>query len=393
MAKVLDGSGAGKLRIAQLAPPWFPIPPRAYGGIENVIADLTDGLLDLGHEVALIAPGDSRTRARLIPSLPRHAGLDLTLDEKEAIMARIATATYRQARMLGVDILHDHTDVCSPPGYPVPVMRTIHGPAVPEVVARYADYSARGDAFVAISHRQRALFEEASAAQLGDRRAIRFAGVVHNPLNVAAVPFGGPKGDFVFFMGRCDWEKGPDAAIRIARAAGLPLVLALRVNRIERPYFERAVEPLLGPDVTLLPELDGVEKYEYLRRDRAVIFSSQWEEPFGMVMIEAMACGTPVVAFRRGAAPELIVDEVTGFLGEDEAELAAALRDVGRLDPHACRRHVDAHFTPRLIAARYAAAYRAILDTRRRLVVLTRPDAPLPADAQLPLAQADGTGG
>jgi glycosyltransferase involved in cell wall biosynthesis len=348
------------LRIAQHAPPWFPIPPRGYGGIEIVVNDLTNALVALGHEVHLVAPGDSRTDATLVPSVPRHLGLDHTLAEKAALIGEIGAASYAAIRALPIDLLHDHTDEATPADFPLPVVRTIHGPALPDFVRKYAAFSARGDTFVAISHRQRELFEDASTELLGDRAAIRFVGTVHNPLDVAVIPFGtaDERGDFAFFMGRCDAEKSPDGAIRIARAAGLPLVMALRINAIERPYFERAVKPLLGPDITLLPELDAARKYAYMRRARVVIFSSQWEEPFGMVLTEAMACGAPVVALARGAAPELIVDGITGFLGDSEADLASAIARTSEIDPAACRAHIAANFSPRLIAARYTAAYR-----------------------------------
>ena len=354
-----------RLRIVELAPPWFPIPPVGYGGIELVVHDLTNGLAALGHEVFLIAPGDSRTDARLIPNVERHLGLDYTLERKAEIMAQTSAESYRKAKeQLRADVLHDHTDERPDPDYTVPIVRTIHGPAVPEVVQKYAGLSAQGDAFVAISRRQRALFEERCEELFGDRRRIRFVGAVHNPLDTAPVPFSAEKEDFAFFIGRSDQEKNPDGAIRIARAAGLPLVMALRVNIVERPYFEESVRPLLGPDVTLLGEISVEEKFDYLKRARVVIFSSQWEEPFGLVMTEAMACGTPVVALARGAAPEVIVDGVTGYLRDSEEELAAAIAGIDAIDPHACRRHVETNFNPRTIAAQYVAAYRLAMDGR-----------------------------
>lgn len=359
----MDRSSTLPLRIAQHAPPWFPIPPLGYGGIEIVVHELTNGLVALGHDVHLIAPGDSRTAAALVPSVPCHLGLDYTVARKTALIERVSDESFRAIRRLPIDLLHDHTDEPVPDDFAVPVLRTIHGPALPAFVRKYAAFSARGDTFVAISHRQRQLFEQASEELLGDRRAIRFVGTVHNPLDVAAIPFrdDDERADFAFFMGRCDAEKNPDGAIRIARAAGLPLVMALRINAIERPYFERMVAPLLGPDVTLLPELQAAQKYAYMRRAKVVIFSSLWEEPFGMVLTEAMACGAPVVALARGAAPELIIDGVTGFLGATEEDLARALLRADTIDPAACRRHVAANFNPLLIATRYTDAYRRAL--------------------------------
>ncbi len=348
-----------RLRIVQLAPPWFPIPPVGYGGIELVVNDLTNGLAALGHDVFLIAPGDSRTSARLIPNVERGLGLDFTAEEKARIMAETSAESYRKAReQLRADVLHDHTDERPDPGYPLPVVRTIHGPAPQEVVRKYAALSLRGDAFVAISRRQRELFETEAARLFGPGEHIRFVGAIHNPLDTTAIPFAGEKEHFAFFIGRSDWEKNPDGAIRIARAAGLPLVMALRVNILERPYFEEQVRPLLGPDVTLLGEITPAEKFDWLKRAKVVIFSSQWEEPFGLVMTEAMACGTPVVALRRGAAPEVIVDGVTGFLRDSEEGLAEAIGAIDTIDSRACRRHIEEHFSPRAIGDQYVAAYR-----------------------------------
>ena len=233
----------------------------------------------------------------------------------------------------------------------------MHGPATPTAVHKYVDFSRRGDTFVAISHRQRELFDQRRAALYGPAGAINWVGTIHNPLDVTTIPFSAHKEDFAFFLGRCDWEKNPDGAIRVARAAGLRLVMALRIHQGERAYFAGAVRPLLGPDVTLLPEVGAPEKFEWLRRARVVIFPSQWEEPFGLVMAEALACGTPVVALNRGAAPEVITDGVTGLLRDSEAALAEALRDVGSLDPYACRSQIAERFNPRRIAGCYVAAY------------------------------------
>ena len=361
----MDGAN-GRLRIVQLAPPWFAIPPTAYGGIELVINDLTNGLAALGHDVSLLAPGDSRTTARLVPNVPQHLGLDYPLAVKARMMAETAARSYRAARgRLRADVLHDHTDERPDPAYPVPIVRTVHGPATPEAVRKYVAFSALGDSFVAISHRQRALFDRRCAELYGPQAAITWVGTIHNPLDVSAIPWSAQKEDFAFFLGRCDWEKNPDGAIRVARAAGIRLVMALRVHQGERAYFEEMVRPLLGPDVTLLPEVGAPAKFDWLRRAKVVIFPSQWEEPFGLVMTEALACGTPVVALARGAAPEVITDGVIGFLCADEAGLAEAIGGVGRLDPRACRRRVEAGFDPRRIAGQYVAAYRRALARHR----------------------------
>lgn len=353
------------LRIAQLAPPWFPVPPTGYGGIEIVINDLVNGLVADGQLVHLLAPGDSVTTATLTAIVPRHLGLDFSLAEKVGLMRAAATLGYERARDdLRADVLHDHTDERPFDDLPFPIVRTIHGPPVEEIVRRYAGYSACGDAFVAISSRQRELFEEASLRLCGRRDAVAIVGAIHNPLDVTHVPFQEVKEEFALFVGRADWEKNPDGAIRIARAAGVPLVMALRVNLVERPYFEQAVKPLLGPDVSLLAEVTPGEKFDLLKRAKVVIFSSQWEEPFGLVMLEAMAAGTPVLALRRGAAPEIIRHGVTGFLGDSEEELAGYIGAVGTIAPRACREHVLARFNPASIAQQYLAVYRRALGER-----------------------------
>lgn len=349
---------AMRLRVAQLAPPWFPIPPVGYGGIEIVVNDLTNGLVSCGNTVFLLAPGDSQTTASLVPVVPRHLGLDFTLEEKVDLMRESAMVGYRYARdNLRVDVLHDHTDERPEDPAPFPIVRTIHGPPVEATVRKYAVFSSQGDSFVTISERQRELYCIAAERLLGRRNAVNVVSTIHNPLDISSVPYLETKEEFALFVGRADWEKNPDGAIRIARSAGLPLVMALRVNLVERPYFEHVVKPLLGPDVRLVAEISPQEKYDYLKRAKVVIFSSQWEEPFGLVMIEAMACGTPVVALRRGAAPEIIKHGVTGYLGETEEELASYIGAVGQLSPRACRDHVETNFNPTVVAGQYVEAY------------------------------------
>jgi glycosyltransferase involved in cell wall biosynthesis len=344
------------VRIVEIAPPWFPIPPSGYGGIERVVFDLVEGLIAEGHEVVLFAPPGSRTSAQLVSNVDRPLGLDLTETEKRRHLYEVGRHGYRLAMQLGADLVHDHTDVAPPDDYPLPVLHTIHGPATPAAVAAYRAMSLRGDQFLAISHRQRALFAAASGGM------IAFSGVVHNPVDVAGTPFYSRdmKEPYAAFVGRCHWEKDPAAAIRVAREAGVPLKLALRVTVEERPYFEAAVRPLIEASrglVEYVGEVGGHEKAELIGRAGAVLFPSPWEEPFGLVLAEAAAHGTPVVALRRGSVPEVVVNGETGFACADEAAMAAVLREAMALDPAVCRDHAMACFDRSVIARRHAELF------------------------------------
>lgn len=354
------------MRVVQIAPPWFPIPPVGYGGIERVVHDLTEGLLASGCEVILCAPAGSRTSARLFPTVARPVGLDLTEAQKARHFANASRAAYREALNLGADLIHDHTDYLPRRGFPLPIVRTVHGPATVAAVTRYREMSRRGDRLVAISHRQRDLFVAAAAERWEQGAHLNFADVVHNPLDVAAAPFypREEKAGYVAFLGRCHWEKSPDGAIRVAQAAGVPLMMALRVTTEERPYFDAVVAPLtrsIKNLAKLVGEVSGREKDELIGRAGAVLFPSPWEEPFGLVLAEAGARGTPVVTLARGSAPELVVDGVTGVLCADEEEMARAIPRALALDPAACRAHAEAMFDRGLIARRYLAVYERVL--------------------------------
>lgn len=253
------------MRIAEIAPPWYPIPPTGYGGIERVVFDLTESLVQAGQEVTLFAPAGSRTSAPLVPTVPRSVGLNLTETQKSRYFAEASRLAYRKALELEVDIIHDRTDYVPRRGYPIPVVRTIHGPATVAAVANYRAMSKRGDRLVAISARQHELPLAESERQLGAGGGLAFAGVVHNPIDVSASPFYGAeqKRGYAAFLGRCHWEKSPDGAIRVAQAAGVSLMMALRVTTEERPYFEAVVEPLILSIKNLarfVGEVRGAEK-------------------------------------------------------------------------------------------------------------------------------------
>jgi len=363
------------MRIAQIAPPWFPIPPTGYGGIERVIFDLTESLVNAGHEVILFAAAGSETSARLVPTVTHPIGLDLTEAQKSRHLVAASGLAYRQAIDLGAELIHDHTDHVPKRSYPLPIVRTIHGPATSAAVAHCRAMTRRGDHLVAISRRQRELFVRAGEDRFGLGEQLNFAGVVYNPVDVTSAPFypAKKKRGYVAFLGRCHWEKSPDGAIRVAQAAGVPLMMALRVTTEEQSYFEAVVRPLLRSIKNLakfVGEVSGREKDDLIGHANAVLFPSPWEEPFGLVLSEAAARGTPVVALARGSAPELIVDGVTGILCADEEEMARAIPRAMVLDPVDCRSHAEELFDRDRIARQYLAIYERVLagrvDQRKR---------------------------
>jgi glycosyltransferase involved in cell wall biosynthesis len=335
------------LSIAVVAPPWFEIPPAGYGGIEVLCADLVDALVDRGHDVLLIGAGDHGTRGRFVATGPTPDPTRLGEGLPEVMHVAAAAKVIEEA---GVDVVHDHT--CAGPllafGRRQPTVMTAHGPVIGELGEYYRRLSADA-ALVAISDAQRA-----GAPQLPWRAT------VPNAVDVNRHVFSDSKDDFVLFLGRVSPEKAPDLAIQAARAAGRELVAAVKCNEPpEVMYYEQRVEPLIGPDVTWLVNPPQHDKLELLARARCLVFPIQWEEPFGLVMTEAMASGTPVVALRRGSVPEVVVHGVTGYICDDVEEFPAAIEACGDLDPAACRQHVIDRFSPAVMAERYERLYRA----------------------------------
>ncbi|WP_253778310.1 glycosyltransferase family 4 protein [Goodfellowiella coeruleoviolacea] len=356
-----DTAPAGDpLRVVLVAPPYFDVPPKAYGGVEAVVADLADALVGLGHRVTLIGAGRPGTAARFVP-VWEHTVPDRLGEPYPEVMhaAAVRAQVRRLAETEGVDVVHDHT-LAGPLNVPaytaldLPTVVTVHGP-VDADMHRY--YRALGEDvhLVAISDRQRALAPD-----------LNWIGTVHNALRVEDWPFQRDKRDYALFLGRFHPDKAPHLALEAAHAAGLPLVLAGKcAEPIEKEYFEREVRPRLTEQDHVYGVADAVAKRRLLAEARCLLFPIRWEEPFGMVMIEAMACGTPVVALRAGAVPEVVVDGVTGLIRDDPAELPAALHEVTSLDPAACRAHVAEHFGVAGLGAGYQAAYRAAITAIR----------------------------
>jgi len=351
-----EAYSARRLRVALVAPPYFDVPPSAYGGIEAVVADLADALVASGHEVTLLGAGQSGTAAQFQPLWDRPVPELLGKPFPELVHALKGRRAVEQlAATDGVDIVHDHTlagplNAVAYRELGIPVVVTAHGPVHGDLHDYYRDL--RSDVnLVAISDRQRTLAPD-----------LNWVGRVHNALRIDDWPFRADKEDYALFLGRFTADKGPDLALRAAHQADVPLVLAgKRTEPAEKAYFRETVQPLLGESDFLFGQADARAKRSLLGGARCLVFPVQWEEPFGMVMIEAMACGTPVVALRRGAVPEVVVDGVTGFICDDPGDLGDAIQHASLLDPRACRRHVEANFGVEQLGLGYEYIYRRAL--------------------------------
>jgi glycosyltransferase involved in cell wall biosynthesis len=337
------------MRIGLIAPPGVPVPPPAYGGTESVIDRLARGLVRAGHEVLLAAAANSACPVPRVPGTAEAAEAGPVCADTVTELRHVIAA---YAAMTDVDVVHDHTMTGPlyrhPPAGP-PVVTTAHGPFNAALAPVYR--AMRGVAVVAISYHQ------ANTAQ-----GVPLAGVVHHGLDVESVPLGRGNGGYASFLGRMSPEKGPREAALIARAAGVPLRMAAKLREpAEREYFEAEVKPLLCADVEFLGELGCAEKLELVGGSFALLNPMQWAEPFGLVMIEALATGTPVVATPVGSAPEIIEDGVTGFLRSGSAPLAAALLDAAQLDRASCRAVAARRFSTERMVAEYLRLYEELL--------------------------------
>lgn len=337
------------MRIGMIAPPWLPVPPPAYGGTEAVIDGLIRGLVDSGHEVVLIAHPDSSVPAELRSVLPRGA-----TDSIGQAATELAHVLGAYDSLTDVDVIHDHT-LCGPllaaSASAIPVVVTHHGP-FDDSTKRIFGRVACSASVIAISQNH--------AETAGD---IPIAGVVHHGLDVATVPFGDGDGGYLAFLGRMVPEKGPHRAIRIARRAGLPLLIAAKMREApEKEFFEAEVKPLLGGDIEYIGEVGSDDKHRLLCGAKALLNPIAWPEPFGMVMLEALACGTPVVARAAGAAPEIVSHGNVGFLGKSDAELVRTVPRVDNIDRLTCRTWAAQRFSLELMAKGYEEQYFAALE-------------------------------
>jgi glycosyltransferase involved in cell wall biosynthesis len=337
------------LRIAIVAPPWYAIPPRGYGGIESLIYWLAEDLYARGHDVTVIGAGPRAIAGRFLTTFanPPSERIGEAMPEVTHALyaADLVEELQREARL---DVIHDHcaASVLAATRHSAPMVVTAHWPVDGELLSYYR-HIGPGISLVAVADFQRRLAPR-----------LPWVGTVHNAIQADAYPFESSKDDFCLFLGRMSAEKAPHLAIEAARAAGRRIVVAGKcTEKIERDFFEARVRPLLGPDAEWVGEADTQLKAELLGRARCLVFPVQWNEPFGLVMVEAMACGTPVVALRAGAVPEVVEHGVTGFVCDRVDELPAAIGRVDELEPKACRQRVLDHFDVAQMAEGYERVF------------------------------------
>jgi glycosyltransferase involved in cell wall biosynthesis len=350
------------MRIAQIAPLHEAVPPKMYGGTERVVSYLTEELVALGHDVTLFASGDSNTSARLEPVWPRALRLDPAM--RDPLPAQLLQLEHVFRRADDFDVLHFHLDYwpfCLFSRQRTPFLTTLHGRLdLPEYQPLYNAF--RDVPLVSISNAQRRPLPNA-----------RFIATVHHglPENLLT-PQPEVRPTYLAFLGRISPEKCPDRAIRIARRAGIPLLIAAKVDRADQEYFDEVIRPLLKePGVELIGEINEQQKPEFLSGAMALLLPIDWPEPFGLVMIEAMACGAPVIACNRGSVPEVIDDGLSGWIVEDETGAVAAVDRLHLLSRERVRKQFEARFTARRMAEDYLAAYRKLgVDRRANLRVI-----------------------
>jgi len=345
------------MKILQIAPLWETVPPPAYGGTEAVVSVLTEELVRRGHEVTLWASGDSRTQAELVSVLPHSLRTARDLQDPWPYAWLHSALALREANEF--DIIHNHagelTMAMAHLVPDVPMLSTMHCLITPDtkfIWDRYPGY------YNTISMSQRRNMPPLAGGH--------FVGVVYNAIDVHSFPYEERKEDYLLFLSRVSVDKMPHLAVEVARRSGRRLIIAGKVDRVDEGYFNSVLAPLIdGKQVQFMGEADARLKRELFAKATCLILPLCWEEPFGLVMIEAMACGTPVISFGRGAAPEVVVDAETGYIVRDVNEMVDAVGRVDRIEPRRCRQHVEDNFDAPLMANRYLQAYQRIIARER----------------------------
>lgn len=370
------------MRIAQVAPLYESVPPKLYGGTERVVSYLTEELVELGHEVTLFASGDSVTNARLIPACPRALWRDENCRETLPHHVRLMELVFDDVSRF--DVIHFHCDYLQFPllrRQPCPNVTTLHGALhVPDLGPLFGEYDEAP--LISISDNQRQPIPQAN-----------WQATIHHGLPRDLHSYRESRGDYLAFLGRMSPEKRVDRAIEIARRAGMRLKIAAKIYEDERCYFQKTIEPLLQQSrsfVEFIGEVGGREKDEFLGNARGLLFPIDWAEPFGLVMIESLACGTPVVAWRNGSVPEVIDDGVTGFIVDSIEEGVEAVHRLEWLDRATCRQVFEKRFDAARMAQDHVDVYRRLIhraaeQVRHPSSVFESPS--LPPDPSLPIGR------
>ncbi len=341
------------MKIAQVAPLYESVPPRQYGGTERVVSYLTDELVRQGHEVTLFATADSETAAELEPVAPGALRLDERCQDPLAHHVLLMDRVARRAHEF--DVIHFHVDYLHFPLLrllDVPHVTTLHGRLdIPDLAPLYSEFADMP--VVSISDDQRRPLPQAN-----------WQATVYHGLPLDLYRFNPAGGDYLAFLGRISPEKRVDRAIQIALRTGMEIRIAAKIDRADRDYYEEHIAPLFRlPRVEYIGEIGEREKAEFLGNARALLFPIDWPEPFGLVMIEAMACGTPVIAYRRGSVPEVMADGVTGWIVDDMEQAVAAVERLEGFDRRRCREHFEQHFSAERMARDYLRVYERVRES------------------------------
>lgn len=368
------------MRIAQIAPLHIAVPPRDYGGTERCVYNLTEALVRLGHDVTLFATGDSQTSAQLVSMRPEPIHFDPAVDATAVHMVELAEV-YRRAREF--DVIHSHLDYLTLPfaqNSATPSVLTLHGrldqPEYSEIFHTYGSAN-----YVSISESQRSFLPD-----------LNWAGTIHHAIDINRFPFSEKPQNYLAFVGRMSPEKRADRAIEIAKKAGIPLKLAAKVDAKERPYFESVIKPLLDhPLIEYVGVLNEQEKSDLMANALALLLPITWPEPFGMVFIEALACGTPVLTSPYGAVPEILEDGVTGFIRETDDELVEAIGRLDEISRKGCREYVRRKFDIQRMAMKYLNVYSKVQRRRPPFTIKSESEVAEEAASTTPLVVAADT--
>jgi glycosyltransferase involved in cell wall biosynthesis len=355
VAGASGGLADGPLRIAMLAPPWISVPAPGYGGVESVVSTLTEALVGRGHDVTLFCAPGSVSQATVVTLLREHHPHEIERSLYE--VDHVGQAFDRIDLAAGADrfdVIHDHcgfTGLAMAGRIDTPLVHTLHGQFTADTAAFYAH------------HGHKATLVGISRAQLASAPpGLGLISSIPNPIDLRAWPLQERKGDYLLWVGRMTQEKGPHRAIAAARAIDVPLVLAGVIQPGQQEFFDREVAPYIdGTRVRFVGEVGGPAKQSLFACARGLLMPIRWDEPFGMVMVEALACGTPVIAFPEGAAREVVIDGKTGFLVDDERAMADAIGQLPRIDARDCRDWVSRHCDGEVVAAAYERTYRSVV--------------------------------